>query len=90
MSLFTESAYNVETKTIAVDYGHIDIYPKIEKGLAGLEIGVLGKYLVSNPNLKVVGKPTRTQLSFTIPCQCCFETSFIWPHLLKVILLLFT
>uniref|UniRef100_A0A673GJ83 3-ketoacyl-CoA reductase n=1 Tax=Sinocyclocheilus rhinocerous TaxID=307959 RepID=A0A673GJ83_9TELE len=36
-----ESAYNVETKTIAVDYGQIDIYPKIEKGLAGLEIGVL-------------------------------------------------
>uniref|UniRef100_A0A672RVU5 3-ketoacyl-CoA reductase n=1 Tax=Sinocyclocheilus grahami TaxID=75366 RepID=A0A672RVU5_SINGR len=36
-----ESAYNVETKTIAVDYGQADIYPKIEKGLAGLEIGVL-------------------------------------------------
>uniref|UniRef100_A0A671P0Z0 3-ketoacyl-CoA reductase n=1 Tax=Sinocyclocheilus anshuiensis TaxID=1608454 RepID=A0A671P0Z0_9TELE len=36
-----ECAYNVETKTIAVDYGQIDIYPKIEKGLAGLEIGVL-------------------------------------------------
>ncbi|KAF4095187.1 very-long-chain 3-oxoacyl-CoA reductase-A [Onychostoma macrolepis] len=36
-----ESTYNVETKTIAVDYGQIDIYPKIEKGLAGLEIGVL-------------------------------------------------
>uniref|UniRef100_A0A672RWQ6 3-ketoacyl-CoA reductase n=1 Tax=Sinocyclocheilus grahami TaxID=75366 RepID=A0A672RWQ6_SINGR len=39
--LITESAYNVETKTIAVDYGQADIYPKIEKGLAGLEIGVL-------------------------------------------------
>uniref|UniRef100_A0A8C1HU28 3-ketoacyl-CoA reductase n=1 Tax=Cyprinus carpio carpio TaxID=630221 RepID=A0A8C1HU28_CYPCA len=36
-----ESAYNVETKTIAVDYSQNDIYPKIEKGLAGLEIGVL-------------------------------------------------
>ncbi|RXN17233.1 apoptosis inhibitor 5 [Labeo rohita] len=36
-----ESTYNVETKTIAVDYGQNDIYPKIEKGLAGLEIGVL-------------------------------------------------
>lgn len=46
LSLFTESAYNVETKTIAVDYGQIDIYPKIEKGLAGLEIGVLGKFLL--------------------------------------------
>ncbi|XP_048014761.1 very-long-chain 3-oxoacyl-CoA reductase-A [Megalobrama amblycephala] len=36
-----ESAYNVETKTIAVDYSQADIYPKIEKGLAGLEIGIL-------------------------------------------------
>uniref|UniRef100_A0A8C1PR93 3-ketoacyl-CoA reductase n=1 Tax=Cyprinus carpio TaxID=7962 RepID=A0A8C1PR93_CYPCA len=36
-----ESTYKVETKTIAVDYSHDDIYPKIEKGLAGLEIGVL-------------------------------------------------
>ncbi|TRY54834.1 hypothetical protein DNTS_001800 [Danionella cerebrum] len=36
-----ESTYNVETKTIAVDFGEADIYPKIEKGLAGLEIGVL-------------------------------------------------
>ncbi|KAA0724357.1 Very-long-chain 3-oxoacyl-CoA reductase-A [Triplophysa tibetana] len=36
-----ESTYNVETKTIAVDFGHNDIYPKIEKGLSGLEIGVL-------------------------------------------------
>lgn len=43
MSLITESAYNVETKTIAVDYSRADIYPKIEKGLAGLEIGILGK-----------------------------------------------
>uniref|UniRef100_A0AAY4B2L3 3-ketoacyl-CoA reductase n=1 Tax=Denticeps clupeoides TaxID=299321 RepID=A0AAY4B2L3_9TELE len=36
-----ESQYNVETKTIAVDFGRVDIYPKIEAGLAGLEIGVL-------------------------------------------------
>ncbi|XP_051548899.1 very-long-chain 3-oxoacyl-CoA reductase-A isoform X2 [Myxocyprinus asiaticus] len=38
---FLESTYKVETKTIAVDYGQVDIYPKIEKGLSGLEIGVL-------------------------------------------------
>uniref|UniRef100_A0A3P9LLR9 Hydroxysteroid (17-beta) dehydrogenase 12b n=1 Tax=Oryzias latipes TaxID=8090 RepID=A0A3P9LLR9_ORYLA len=31
----------VETKTIAVDFSSVDIYPKIEAGLAGLEIGVL-------------------------------------------------
>lgn len=33
----------METKTIAVDFGLSDIYPKIEAGLAGLEIGVLGR-----------------------------------------------
>lgn len=33
----------METRTIAVDFGKTDIYPKIEAGLAGLEIGVLGK-----------------------------------------------
>ncbi|XP_010862771.4 very-long-chain 3-oxoacyl-CoA reductase-A [Esox lucius] len=36
-----EEQYRVETKTIAVDFGLSDIYPKIEAGLAGLEIGVL-------------------------------------------------
>lgn len=49
----TESTYNVETKTIAVDYGQNDIYPKIEKGLAGLEIGVLGKFPSRRAFLKV-------------------------------------
>ncbi|KAM6973463.1 very-long-chain 3-oxoacyl-CoA reductase-A [Aplochiton taeniatus] len=33
--------FKVETKTIAVDFGQADIYPKIEAGLAGLEIGIL-------------------------------------------------
>jgi hypothetical protein len=33
----------VETRTIAVDFGRSDIYEKIDAGLAGLEIGVLGK-----------------------------------------------
>ncbi|KAJ8417001.1 hypothetical protein AAFF_G00282280 [Aldrovandia affinis] len=36
-----ESRFKVETKTIAVDFGSVDIYPKIEAGLVGLEIGVL-------------------------------------------------
>ncbi|XP_010779841.1 estradiol 17-beta-dehydrogenase 12-A-like [Notothenia coriiceps] len=36
-----EEQYNVETGTIAVDFGRSDIYEKIEAGLAGLEIGVL-------------------------------------------------
>lgn len=42
----TEEQYKVETRTIAVDFGKTDIYPKIEAGLAGLEIGVLGKRTV--------------------------------------------
>lgn len=37
------SKFGVETKTIAADFGSLDIYSKIEDGLAGLEIGVLGK-----------------------------------------------
>uniref|UniRef100_A0A3P9JZR2 3-ketoacyl-CoA reductase n=1 Tax=Oryzias latipes TaxID=8090 RepID=A0A3P9JZR2_ORYLA len=36
-----EEQFGVETKTIAVDFGKTDIYPKIEAGLVGLEIGVL-------------------------------------------------
>ncbi|TSK13367.1 Very-long-chain 3-oxoacyl-CoA reductase-A [Bagarius yarrelli] len=36
-----ESLYNVETRTVAVDFGQLDIYPKIDAALAGLEIGVL-------------------------------------------------
>lgn len=37
------SKCGVETKTIAADFSAIDIYAKIEEGLAGLEIGLLGK-----------------------------------------------
>ncbi|KAM9817179.1 very-long-chain 3-oxoacyl-CoA reductase-B [Neosynchiropus ocellatus] len=36
-----ESKYGVETKTIAADFSAVDIYPKIQEGIAGLEIGVL-------------------------------------------------
>ncbi|KAK9516333.1 hypothetical protein VZT92_024270 [Zoarces viviparus] len=36
-----EDQYKVETRTIAVDFGKADIYNKIEKGLTGLEVGVL-------------------------------------------------
>lgn len=43
MLSLTEEQFKVETKTIAVDFGKTDIYPKIEEGLRGLEIGVLGK-----------------------------------------------
>lgn len=33
----------METKTIQADFSAVDIYSKIEGGLTGLEIGVLGK-----------------------------------------------
>ncbi|XP_077423832.1 very-long-chain 3-oxoacyl-CoA reductase-A [Vanacampus margaritifer] len=36
-----EDQFGVETKTIAVDFGKTNIYPSIEAGLSGLEIGVL-------------------------------------------------
>ncbi|KAM3869820.1 very-long-chain 3-oxoacyl-CoA reductase-A [Diretmus argenteus] len=36
-----EDQFQVETKTIAVDFGRMDIYSKIEEGLVGLQIGVL-------------------------------------------------
>lgn len=39
----TVERYQVETKTIAVDFGQGDIYSKVEAGLAGLEVGVLGR-----------------------------------------------
>ena len=39
----SESKCGVETKTISADFSSVDIYYKIEDGLAGLEIGVLGK-----------------------------------------------
>ncbi|XP_062857357.1 very-long-chain 3-oxoacyl-CoA reductase-A [Trichomycterus rosablanca] len=36
-----ESLYNVETKTVAIDFGQNDIYSKIETALAEIEIGIL-------------------------------------------------
>lgn len=43
ISASTEELYNVETKTIAVDFGKSNIYCRIEEALKGLEVGVLGK-----------------------------------------------
>lgn len=41
--LSSASKCGVETKTIQADFSAVDIYSKIEGGLTGLEIGVLGK-----------------------------------------------
>lgn len=42
------SKFGVETKTIAADFGSLDIYPEIENRLKGLEIGILGKTLLNS------------------------------------------
>lgn len=43
---FLEEKYNVETKVIVADFGEKEIYNGIKAGLEGLEIGVLGLYLM--------------------------------------------
>ena len=42
--LFSESRFKVQTKVIAVDFTHADIYETIGKELNGLDIGILGKF----------------------------------------------
>lgn len=42
------SKYGVETKTIAADFSSLDIYSNIEDRLKGLEIGILGEYVVDD------------------------------------------
>lgn len=42
--LFSENRFKVQTKVIAVDFSHADIYDTIGKELDGMEVGTLGKF----------------------------------------------
>lgn len=75
--LFAEEQFGVETKTIAVDFGKTDIYPKIEAGLVGLEIGVLGKI---KTYWFFCWLTTKNLCLFLCPTTC-FPTFSVWFHM---------
>lgn len=69
------SKYGVETKTIAADFGSLDIYSDIENKLKGLEIGILGKWVCNlgadiHRQVKVQVRNT-TEAAMTGFTRCC-------------------
>uniref|UniRef100_A0A3Q0SV26 Hydroxysteroid (17-beta) dehydrogenase 12b n=1 Tax=Amphilophus citrinellus TaxID=61819 RepID=A0A3Q0SV26_AMPCI len=63
------SKCGVETKTIEADFSAVDIYSKIEAGLAGLEIGVLGKTAVGAEANFSQFIDTMVNINITSVCQ---------------------
>uniref|UniRef100_A0A8C5D2N9 Very-long-chain 3-oxoacyl-CoA reductase-B-like n=1 Tax=Gouania willdenowi TaxID=441366 RepID=A0A8C5D2N9_GOUWI len=67
------SKCGVETKTIAADFSSTDIYSKIEVGLKGLEIGVLGEFILDLYfQIKVNPKPSVALWRPTVESQPVF------------------